>query len=1180
MRGDAQDREDADFRDQLLRLRGRAGLSQRELAALTSASERAIRAWEAGVNYPSADRLKALIAVYVQRGVFIAGQERTEAGALWNAARVESPRLQAPFDPGWFAELLARAPSTARSSAAAMAQAPVDRVAVLPLATRGRDWGEAPDVVTFHGRAQELATLTGWALTDGCPLVALLGMGGIGKTALAVHLARELAPQFDAVYWRSLRNAPPPGEWLAGAILSLSAQQMLPAENEEARLRQLLELLRERRSLLVLDNFEIVLEPAAVELGYREGYAGYGQVLQAISEAGRPSCLVITSRELPPEVGLLDGPQAPVRALRLGGVDGPVGQALLANRGLVGDATAWLALVTRYGGNPLALLMVGETIRALFGGEIATFLTEGEAVFGDIRRLLDAHVARLSVAERAVLDWLAVEREPVAFATLVDDLGATVPRVVALEALEALRRRSLLERGEQGATFTLQPVVLEHTTERLVERLTAEIARGQSTRLVSHAVIQAQAKEYVRRSQERLIGEPLLQRLQAECGALGAEQRLLALLDDWRERPRAEQGYGPGNVTNLLRLLRGDLRGLDLAHLALRQAYLTIPAQGSRLVGAHLSDSVLAEPMSAVVSTALSSDGTYVLVGTLDGSVRLWQLADRRLMFALEGLPGPVWGVALSGDGRVVASGAGDLMVRVWNALSGECLHVLAGHTAAVWRVALSADGQRAASVGLDATVRLWDTTSGECLHVLTGHTGIVWGVALSADGQRVASVGLDATVRLWDTTSGECLRVLTGHSGAMWRLALSGDGQRVASGGVDATVRVWDTASGECLQVLAGHNGAVWGVGLSGDGQRVASGGLDATVRVWDAASGECLRVLAGYTGGVWGVTFSADGRLVASGAGDGTVRLWDTTSGECLRVLTGHTAIVRSVALSGAGDRVASGAEDGTVRLWDAASGECLHVLAGHTGGVWGVALSEAGDLVASGGLDTTVRVWDAASGECLHVLVGHPAAVWGVALRGDGRVVASGAADATVRLWDAVSGECLRVLTAHTSGVLRSVALSVAGDRVTSGAEDGTVWVWDVASGECLHVLAGHNGAVWAVALSADGQQAASGGWEGVGRVWDAVSGECLQVLSGHTGGVWSVALSRDGRRLASAGLDGTVRLWDARSGACLRTLRPVRLYERLDITGLTGVTAAQRVALLALGAVDHSGRGVPA
>src|SRR5437588_9151107 len=131
--------------------------------------------------------------------------------------------------------------------------------------------------------------------------------------------------------------------------------------------------------------------------------------------------------------------------------------------------------------------MVGETISSLFGGAIADFLQQGEAVFGDIRRLLDGQVARLSAAERAVLDWLAVEREPVDFGTLVANLGAALPRGAALEAVEALRRRSLLEQGEQGATFTLQPVVLEHATERLVERLADEIARGQPARLVSHA---------------------------------------------------------------------------------------------------------------------------------------------------------------------------------------------------------------------------------------------------------------------------------------------------------------------------------------------------------------------------------------------------------------------------------------------------------------------------------------------------------------------------------------------------------------------------------------------------------------------------------------------------------------------------------------------------------------------
>src|SRR5262249_44994904 len=161
---------------------------------------------------------------------------------------------------------------------------------------------------------------------------------------------------------------------------------------------------------LVLDNLETLLEPGAPEVGYREGYAGYAQMLQWLGEASHASCLLVTSRELPPGVGPRAGVQGPVRALRLGGVDGPTGRGLLGERGLVGDAAAWEGLIARYGGNALALQVVSETIRGLFGGEIAAFLAEGEAVFGDIRRLLDTQVARLSAAERAVLDWLAVER--------------------------------------------------------------------------------------------------------------------------------------------------------------------------------------------------------------------------------------------------------------------------------------------------------------------------------------------------------------------------------------------------------------------------------------------------------------------------------------------------------------------------------------------------------------------------------------------------------------------------------------------------------------------------------------------------------------------------------------------------------------------------------------------------
>jgi WD40 repeat protein len=97
-------------------------------------------------------------------------------------------------------------------------------------------------------------------------------------------------------------------------------------------------------------------------------------------------------------------------------------------------------------------------------------------------------------------------------------------------------------------------------------------------------------------------------------------------------------------------------------------------------------------------------------------------------------------------------------------------------------------------------------------------------------------------------------------------------------------------------------------------------------------------------------------------------------------------------------------------------------------------------------------------------------------------------------------------------------------------------------------------------------------ASGGSDGTARLWEAESGKLLASLQGHSGGVWGVGLSANGSVLASGGADGAVRLWDTRSSVCLRTLRADRRYERVNITGLTGVTEAQRAALLALGAIE--------
>ena len=952
------------FRGLLLGHRARTGLTQRDLARQAGVSRGAVQDWESGLNYPTAERLQALIRVLLDAGGLTAGREAAEARELWTAAEREASRMHPPFDGQWFAGLLA---AHASPTSMPVTDIPPERPADESRSgavKRAQDWGEAPDTMGLVGRTDELALLRRWVLDEGCRLVAVLGMGGIGKTSLTAKLAQEVAPGFERIYWRSLRDAPPVSDWLAGAIGFLSDQQRVPPAAESERLARLLQLLRERRCLLVLDNSETLFEPGQRQGRYRTGMAGYGRLLLDVGDTSHRSCLVLTSREAPPELPALADDA--VRTLQLGGLGVDEAQVLLAPKQLDGTAQQWAELNARFGGNGLALKVIGESIRELFAGEIGSFLDEAGAgrVFGGIRRLLADQVDRSSALEQQVLRGLAVKREPVQMAAILAALGPLAGRGAVLEAIEALRRRSLVERAEAvgPAAFTLQSVVLEYVTDRLVEHVVDEIGGGQPEELVEQPLIKAQAYEYARQAQERLIGAPILQQLNVRHGASGTEARLLALLENWRDRPLAVQAYGPGNVVNLLRLLRGDLRQQNLSRLELREAYLAeVDAQDASLAGAHVAESVLAEAFYFPSSIALSADGALLAVGTSTGEVWMLRVADRMPLLAVQAHAGLVLGVALSSDGRLLASGGGDGVVRLWETPTGRPLTKLQSHTGGVRGVALSSDGRLLATGGGDGVVRVWETTTGQQLATLQGHNGVVWGVALSSDGELLASGSADRTVRLWQTTTGRQLATLQGHAGTVWAVELSADGRLLASGGGDGVVRLWDTATGQPRATLQGHTGEVLCVALHASGELLASGDADGMVRLWETRSGQPRVTQQGHRGGVFDVALSADGRLLASGGGDGTVRLWKTSSGQLLGTLQGHTGVVRGVALAADGQLVASGGYDGTVRLWEASTGTCLRTLRPERRyermditGLTGVTSAQRAALLALGAID----------------------------------------------------------------------------------------------------------------------------------------------------------------------------------------------------------------------------------
>src|SRR5262249_27405389 len=406
-----------------------------------------------------------------------------------------------------------------------------------------------------------------------------------------------------------------------------------------------------------------------------------------------------------------------------------------------------------------------------------------------------------------------VGRELVPPSALLANLGDAVPQRALLVALESLRRRMLIERAPDRPAFALQPVILEYLTDQLAGAIHHELVDGQTELLRSHALVQATAKEYIRRGQEQLIATPLLERLVGAYGDADAlEKRLRVLLVSWREQAHIEQGYGPGNVINLLRLLRGDLRGLDLSRLAIRQAYLQgVALQDSSLADSKIQDSIFTEAFDVVSALTISSSGAYWASASRHGEVRVWAEGGLTLHRAWQAHAEQVCAIAFSPDEHMVVScGSWDGTVKLWDVASGPLLWS-GRHAGHVNIVAFAPDGSMLASAGNDAVVQLLEVASGAPLETLL-HPDPVIAVTWSPDRRLLATGDQEGCIRLWavnETEPPQCVEMLTGHTNRVEGLAFSPDGSTLASGSWDGTVKLWDISTLRPGPWPGGHPGS-----------------------------------------------------------------------------------------------------------------------------------------------------------------------------------------------------------------------------------------------------------------------------------------------------------------------------------------------------------------------------------
>jgi hypothetical protein len=599
---------------------------------------------------------------------------------------------------------------------------------------------------------------------------ALTGMGGIGKTQLAVEYAYRYRDAYPGgVYWVNAAQS-----WEA-ELAKLAEETGLreddaPEAERLSRLARAFARLLKARSdaLLVFDNVD---DPRALRtdtLGFVPTTLGCRLLFTTRRKDLGSSFASVEVRILPPQAALelLLSTEGRREVLALGTeAERAEARAICCAFGYLPLA---LALAAAYLGQYADITLADYRGRLAREGVLAT-LDDHEL---DARDLATRHDAAVGATFR--LQWDALKGdEPKRVLETAALLGeaSEVPRArLALltglsdraeggyparlgSALRKLGDLSLVEELTENA-IRLHPLVREFADKRIMER--EAFAAACSARLSEVLWDMGRLhQEVASRGIDAVLGDL---RIGAALAAADGRERFSQMLRPLDREAHHLRGWDPAEQPGFfLQQLRNQ--GFEMGFEELQQR----------------AEAKLEEQRWAYLYERIrTSRASAALVRTLEGHTDMVQC------------------VAITPDGRLAVSASADGTLTVWDLNAGHALHTLQGHTGPVQSVAVTPDGRLAVSASDDRTLKVWDLNAGHALHTLHGHTDWVGSVAVTPDGRLAVSASHDRTLKVWDVSMGHSFATLRTHA-PLQCCAATPDGKTLLAGDEAGALHILD---------------------------------------------------------------------------------------------------------------------------------------------------------------------------------------------------------------------------------------------------------------------------------------------------------------------------------------------------------------------------------------------------